>query len=207
MIDKPKIYGFCPAGCKWETVHKEDFEKSATFVKLNAENTLGFIIDNPVNRFKIIPKNISNGSYGVTLYFKYKDSILGDSFELEFTEFDEYRDYFYFEILKITVTETGTTVVYEVNGNRYKKSVTNVTSSDVEIMRIEIVGAETVYLFNKDANVEAEKADSVFIRYSANADGTDFTETWTSGQNYIGIATAKTAPIDKTAYTWCKFIN
>lgn len=33
MSDKPRIDGFCAAGCRWETVHKEDFIKSASIVK------------------------------------------------------------------------------------------------------------------------------------------------------------------------------
>ena len=46
---------------------------------------------------------------------------------------------------------------------------------------------------------------SVFIRYSANADGTDFTEAWANGQNYIGFVTGYAAPTDKSGYTWCLF--
>jgi hypothetical protein len=46
------------------------------------------------------------------------------------------------------------------------------------------------------------KGDSCFIRYSAHADGTDFTKTWSEGQNYIGIATAQVAPTDKSKYVW-----
>lgn len=49
------------------------------------------------------------------------------------------------------------------------------------------------------------KGDSVFIRYSANSDGTDFTETWTAGQNFIGLATGQEAPTDKSAYKWFWF--
>ena len=52
-----------------------------------------------------------------------------------------------------------------------------------------------------------QRGDSAFIRYSANADGTDFTATWSEGQNYIGFATAQTAPTDKSAYMWCKFVS
>lgn len=44
--------------------------------------------------------------------------------------------------------------------------------------------------------------DNAFIRYSANADGTDFTETWSEGQKYIGFATGQEAPTDKSEYTW-----
>ena len=46
------------------------------------------------------------------------------------------------------------------------------------------------------------RGDSAFVRYSKNADGTDFTEEWSSGQTYIGFATGQKAPIDKSEYTW-----
>lgn len=49
------------------------------------------------------------------------------------------------------------------------------------------------------------KGDSVFIRYSASADGTNFTETRSAGQNYIGIAVGQIAPTDKSAYEWIGF--
>lgn len=44
--------------------------------------------------------------------------------------------------------------------------------------------------------------ESAFIRFSAHADGTDFTETWSEGQSYIGFATGQTAPTDKSKYKW-----
>lgn len=47
--------------------------------------------------------------------------------------------------------------------------------------------------------------DSVFVRYSANADGTDFTEEHSEGQRYIGIATGQSAPTNKTGYTWSEY--
>jgi hypothetical protein len=47
----------------------------------------------------------------------------------------------------------------------------------------------------------------IFIRYSAYADGTDFTETWSAGQNYIGQATGSEAPTEKEAYVWSLFAS
>ena len=49
---------------------------------------------------------------------------------------------------------------------------------------------------------KGDNGDSVFIRYSASADGTDFTEEWSGGQTYVGFATGQTAPTDKSGYTW-----
>lgn len=46
---------------------------------------------------------------------------------------------------------------------------------------------------------------SVFVRYSANADGTDYSDVWSDGMHYIGIANTDTEPSDKSGYIWCKF--
>lgn len=35
MSNKPKIYANCKAGCLWETVHKDDFQRSAGFIRQN----------------------------------------------------------------------------------------------------------------------------------------------------------------------------
>ena len=44
--------------------------------------------------------------------------------------------------------------------------------------------------------------DNLFVRYSAYPDGTDFTETRSLRQFYIGVATGQSAPTDKSEYTW-----
>lgn len=57
-----------------------------------------------------------------------------------------------------------------------------------------------------DGKVYYNKGDSCFVRYSANADGTNYTEELSEGQKYIGIATGQVAPTDKSGYTWSKFV-
>lgn len=47
----------------------------------------------------------------------------------------------------------------------------------------------------------------VHLRYSAHPDGTEYTETWSDGQYYLGISTDPIAPDDKSGYTWCGFID
>lgn len=38
MANKPKIYANCKAGCLWETVHKDDFQRSAAFIRQSVED-------------------------------------------------------------------------------------------------------------------------------------------------------------------------
>ena len=54
--------------------------------------------------------------------------------------------------------------------------------------------------------IEAEKKrKGAYIRYSQHPDGTDFTEDWSEGYNYVGFATAKECPTEKEGFTWCLF--
>ena len=50
-----------------------------------------------------------------------------------------------------------------------------------------------------------EKFKTVFIRYSANADGGSYSDIWSEGMEYIGIANADSEPADKSGYVWCRF--
>lgn len=46
---------------------------------------------------------------------------------------------------------------------------------------------------------------SVYIRYSAYADGTDYTAEWSRGQRYIGVCGGNTPPTKKTDFVWSRF--
>lgn len=55
----------------------------------------------------------------------------------------------------------------------------------------------------------SENATYLYIRYSQYSDGTDFTTTPQANTKYIGIysGSSSTAPTDKTAYNWVKFVG
>ena len=61
------------------------------------------------------------------------------------------------------------------------------------------------YFNDKKIMLAGLKGDSIFVRYSHHSDGTDFTEVNDDGKYYVGIATGRTAPTDKSEYTWYKF--
>lgn len=50
-MNNPKIYGFCPAGCKWETVHRNEFEASKSAYPLfeNEKNHTFSLINTDIN--------------------------------------------------------------------------------------------------------------------------------------------------------------
>ena len=45
MSNLPKIYGNCKAGCLWETVHRSEFEKSASIVKVFPNEDGAYTLD------------------------------------------------------------------------------------------------------------------------------------------------------------------
>ena len=68
------------------------------------------------------------------------------------------------------------------------------------------VSAENGRVSAEAARVAAENArKGVWVAYSENSDGTDYTTTWSSGQNYIGVCNAHNQPTSKTDYTWALF--
>lgn len=81
------------------------------------------------------------------------------------------------------------------NGHR----IPNITSRGASAYEIAVKNG---FEGTEEEWLESLKGDNLFIRYSAHADGTDFTEEWSAGQNYIGFASGETAPTDKSAYTW-----
>lgn len=148
---KPKIYGFCAAGCKWETVHKDDFQNAATWVK-QYPSTEGIFLDLPIkNKYKIVSP-ISSDAYSCAIALIYYKPLatLPSVYQFSITEFDEYRNYFYFEILSIDVFTA--TVVYEVNGNRHTVQLTE--EIPITDITLRITGATEVLAFNSDACIE-----------------------------------------------------
>jgi hypothetical protein len=55
------------------------------------------------------------------------------------------------------------------------------------------------------AGLSGAKGDSVFIRYSPNANGYPMTETWQIGYEYIGFYTGRTASDNYLDYQWADF--
>lgn len=199
MSNKPKIFGSCAAGCLWETVHKSDFEKSASLIRQAIPADGKFYFEQG-KEYKIFASKNSNGDFSSTIYFVFDmtsetdlscecNDKYADSFTFRFL------DYYYDEVLEYNV------VVYEYAGVRYKVQY----EYDISTVQCYITGATEIFLYNADATIKCEDGDSAFIRYSANADGSDFTEEWSEGQNYIGFATGQTAPTDKSGYKWCAF--
>ena len=98
----------------------------------------------------------------------------------------------------IVLTDKDLTAVDAMLNEEAARQLAETEREEAEAKRIE---AET-----KREEAEAKRS-SGFIRYSANSDGSNFTETWCEGQTYIGFAMGQTAPTDKSGYTWVEIYN
>lgn len=202
LNNKPKIFGYCPAGCKWETVHKDDFERSASIIRLNPDEN-GYYYLESGKEYKIFADKDSENNFTCTVELLQND---GKSYSIDLANEDKYAESFTFRLLETIVHQTNgnqLSLVYELAGARYATGMIGLFNSEA----IRVTGATSVCLYNADATIYGEKGESVHVRYSAYEDGTDFTEAWTSGHYFIGVATGKEAPTDKSGYTWIPFIS
>ena len=152
----PKIYAYCTAGCRWETVHKSDFVKAVQYVEIPIPTDTETVDLEVGNKYKIYSDKITAR---VTVWKSYPNVYIGRISKTFLTggdDVDLYRDYYYIEILAAeykadsSTSTLGTlTITYEFNGVRK-----TVTISDVIIgsaYSININGATKIYLYNKDA--------------------------------------------------------
>ena len=103
----------------------------------------------------------------------------------------------------VTENKGGILTVYSVGNKPTKTYVMQATVVETDVAD----GVEKVVGIPIATSSSTAGGGTVFIRYSANSDGSDFTESWSSGQRYIGIATGATPPSNKEAYTWALFVG
>lgn len=149
---KTRVYGFCDAGCKRETVLKEDFDRIASVIKQSPDADGKYRL-NPLNAYKVHTTS-PRGSYLATFTLQGG----GIDYWFDYTEYDEYRDYIIFEILKLILNRDSNelTIVYEINGNRYSDTYTdNGAVFNLDEIELQITNAVYVYEYNSNAQIVA----------------------------------------------------
>lgn len=142
MSTKPKIYAFCPAGCKHETVHKEQFDRSASHILLYPEYEDTYILEIGDEHKIFAPK--AEGKFDCTLYASYrKDDGSFGTFDFDCNVIDKYADYFTFRLLECTPTA----FVYEYGGTRYSETPVGTLTG------LALIGATEVLIYNADAQI------------------------------------------------------
>lgn len=144
MSKKPPIKATCPAGCLWETVHKEDWINGTTYIEqYKDENDLYHLSTG--KQYKIFGRNVSQVVLTYATDSKYNFII---------THEDEYANYIVFKILDFSLNENKIKVVYEISGVRYVDEIEYNTNVLV-INDVYVDNADKVLLYNDDATIIA----------------------------------------------------
>lgn len=155
MSDLPKIYGTCPAGCQWETVHKSEFEASASLIRrypsmllINGETRQLFQLELG-KEYKIFSDKNEDGIFNAHLFLM---QFNGAMRTLDYNVEDEYADSIIVRLLEANSEK----IVYEIAGIRYK-------AEGVELKEpIEFYAeyATECFLYNPNATIKGEKGDT-----------------------------------------------
>lgn len=148
---KPRVYGFCDAGCRRETVLREDFLRSASLYEIYP-NSDGVWYLELKKQYKIFAPKDENGAFSFELYVNY----VIDKHYITTSTNDEYADWFVFRLLDYKyIAGTGLKIVYEIEGNRY----TEIIAEGDAVDGIVLSGATQVFLYNDDATVYARDGE------------------------------------------------
>lgn len=166
MSNKPKIYGTCAAGCLWETVHKDDFLRSASIVK-QFDSGAGYALEAGRN-YKVKKSNSGASVWGFTLtiVYSYVDSGNGKQqdrmADVDLPAASQFDDYLNIKICGWYKNGTDK-LVYELNGEKIEIDVGTlpyVQYSGVSVSG-RIVNSPEVFLYNEDATVKAEDGNGI----------------------------------------------
>lgn len=157
-MSKPKIYGTCPAGCLWETVHKEDFEKSASLIPQYPDENGRYYLEKG-KEYKIVCTKSANedGMYDFgTVHFTDGRKTIG----VDLTISDKYAESCVFRWLDLFEDTNGDLrIVFESAGVRYEHDAGGLTKSDeyrAYIEENEINLDLKVFLYNADATITVQ---------------------------------------------------
>ena len=163
-MSKPKIYATCKAGCRWETVHKSDFDAAASFVKVPVKKTTELDVG-PAYRI-MYKEEITN-----QIYFVYIDS--EGSTEKQFsivniTEFPSYRPYSQIRICDAGVyIDNGAyhlQIIYELNGQLVEvDELTGYYPITIPEKPLRVFNAEEIYQYNDFGNLRLDVNISDFV--------------------------------------------
>lgn len=198
MSNKPDIFAFCKANCKWKTVHYDEWERSASLIKQTAANNIYFLKKG--QEYKIFSDNDSI-KYTATITYRYKyyeTSTSGDDIVKEGTYTFPVVTYNYFDSFKFALLKeyspnpSKLQLVYEVNGNQTTINL-DVNSPQLDLgTSIEVTNANYVYLY-RDGDIALDYGIVKITDVTANA--------WATDDTYIGYGYSYKCTIPISGFT------
>ncbi len=175
MSKNPKIYGFCDAGCKWETVHKDDFDRSAAFVAMPIQGGDTFVLE-PLKTYRVKKAtSLANSGLGFHLFVAYTlgtdkfakciydpdDVPVTDPFG-QYYNFDfAWKEFVTVRLCTVERSSNARVAVVEIDGKAYYWILsTEATEGEVyEDIHINVVDSDECYLVNEHAEILARAGE------------------------------------------------
>lgn len=163
MSKNPKIYGFCDAGCRWETVHMEDFQRSASMVEVSPESDGTYRLEKGKTYRLLKGSDSSDVTWGFRMT-AFAPAYYTDTGELygmvekpvNLPTKQDYNDFLKVRFLDFFNPYQTRTVVIEFDGVRQTQTETWDDGGAVYRDQYVIVtGAQKCYLINESAEILA----------------------------------------------------
>jgi hypothetical protein len=176
-MSKPNIFAYCKAGCPWETVHRDEFEKSAAYIKqypygdgytLEAGKTYRINTIHNSNEF------VGFWAFSLTIMARWNTGGVWETVEKIVTlpEFDTYAQSVTIRFHEIyntimNVPQTHISCQYDLNDERKLEILTDIAtdystatdlSATIKVKKLWNDNIIEVLLVNEDAEVRAKDA-------------------------------------------------
>lgn len=177
MSNLPKIHATCKAGCLWETVHRSEFEASASHIKQYIDES-GICYLMIGKEYKIFASKNESNQFTCSIAFVYNVGETETTYTFTHTNEDKYAESVVFRLLDAIINTGATTItlVYELAGIRYAETISGTSLSLATENYLYVSGATSVLLYNSDATIVSEKG----------ADGAKIVSTELIGQDADG---------------------
>ena len=174
MSKYPKIYGFCDAGCRWETVHMDDFQSAAYMVACVKQNDV-FTLE-PLKTYRVKKTtSLADSNYGfaITLSFLVvsdegttehvisiydpEDVPLTDSVGQQFNYNAAYKEFLTVRFCDFASRDEGSIAVFEIDGKIFYIATNASIDADITFsgLILSVSGAEECYRINESAEILA----------------------------------------------------
>lgn len=174
MSNKPRIYSHCKAGCSWETVHKDDFERSAAFIACHKVE--GAFRLEPLKTYRVKKStDLINSNYGFRLTLSYTvngTEFTNDIYSPDNVPLMDYTNkYFNFngsyqEFMTVRLcnlylhSDNARMAVIEFDGELFYililAEMGTITSETCENVQLKVTETDECYLVNEHAEILAQ---------------------------------------------------
>jgi hypothetical protein len=155
MSNKPSIYATCKAGCQWETVHKDDFLRSASIAEVPLNGATSYLIEvGKKYQFELV-----DGVNAYTDILKIKHDFNETLIAFQDEGVDKYKKRHTIEVVAVVPNDDVITLAYDIDGHRETYDVTGanaireITNGNYSFT---LLNVKKLYVCNTDATLTAE---------------------------------------------------